>query len=86
LAQATRRIILRWLLVSRLFRHLDLVIVNRVLITALIACVFAYLYLALRRVHRQRSGRQLLNFAGLLASHLLLLVNSTLLVAWLLGA
>jgi hypothetical protein len=76
---------LRWLLVSRLFRHLDLVIVNRVLITAPIACVFAYLYLALRRVHRQRPGRQLLNFAGLLASHLLL-VTSTLLVAWLLGA
>ncbi|MBD0255355.1 MAG: DUF3667 domain-containing protein [Cytophagales bacterium] len=45
------------------------VLVNRVLLTTLLAAVLAYLLAALRRVHRQPGGKTLLKFSVLVGSY-----------------
>lgn len=69
-------------LVSRLLRNLDLVVVNRLLISALLVYTLYYLFTALRHVHRRSLGRQVLGFVGVLLSYLVLLTCTTVLVAW----
>lgn len=72
-------------LVSRLLARGGLVAVNQVLIAVLLLWALAYLYLALRRAYRRRTGPQVLAYAALLALYLTVLVIGSIGAAWLMA-